>query len=160
MVTGFAGTTAPHPIWQVKRDGTIGWYNTAYETLYKIVFDKEPHADQPLFDIEAQSTDPLRSNRTSVSSGPGGKHFYRHYHFGRTQRLETPKPTQLCMGQYPRFSYKISPQSPWECEIKWANGDIFSCSIKPVALGATMLVFKTKPAITHSTPEKSPELQK
>lgn len=41
----------------------------------KIVFDKEPHADQPLFDIEAQSTDPLRSNRTSVSSGPGGKHF-------------------------------------------------------------------------------------
>ena len=126
----------------------------------KIVFDKEPHADQPLFDIEAQSTDPLRSNRTSVSSGPGGKHFYRHYHFGRTQRLETPKPTQLCMGQHPRFSYKISPQSPWECEIKWANGDIFSCSIKPVALGATMLVFKTKPAITHSTPEKSPELQK
>ena len=57
------------------------------------------------------------------------------------------------------FVMKIGPQSPWECEMKWKNGDVFSCSIKPVALGATMLVFKTKPAITHSTPEKSPELQ-
>jgi hypothetical protein len=38
MVTGFASTTAPHPIWKVKRGGTIGWYNTAYETLYKNSF--------------------------------------------------------------------------------------------------------------------------
>jgi PAS domain-containing protein len=29
-----------------------------------------------LFDIEAQSTDPLRSNRTSVSSGSSGKHLW------------------------------------------------------------------------------------
>ena len=57
------------------------------------------------------------------------------------------------------FVMKIGPQSPWEYEMKWKNGDVFSCSIKPVALGATMLVFKTKPAIIHSTPEKSPELQ-
>ena len=54
------------------------------------------------------------------------------------------------------FVMKIGPQSPWECEMKWKNGDVFSCSIKPVALDATMLVFKTKPAITHSTPEKNP----
>ena len=365
MVTGFAGTTAPHPIWQVKRDGTIGWYNTAYETLYKIVFDKEPHADQPLFDIEAQSTDPLRSNRTSVSSGPDGKHLWydisqvacevgamfhaidinavidaeiaqrnfvqtlaktfahlstglaifdrngqlalfnpalvdlsqlpreflstrpdllsffdrlrdnqvmpepKNYHSwreelsdvikaatdgsyqetwslvsGQTYRVSgRPHPdgaiafliedisaeislarsfrAELAIGQsmmntfnmgmvvfsatgvlqfcnkpyremwtfdpesafidvtildalkdwqrqsQPNsawadirdFVMKIGPQSPWECEMKWKNGDVFSCSIKPVALGATMLVFKTKPAITHSTPEKSPELQ-
>ena len=29
-----------------------------------------------LFDIEAQSTDPLRSNRTTGSSGSSGKHLW------------------------------------------------------------------------------------
>lgn len=30
LITDFEGSTAPHPIWQVNSDGTVGWYNTAY----------------------------------------------------------------------------------------------------------------------------------
>jgi len=43
--------------------------------------------------------------------------------------------------------------------MKWKNGDVFSCSLKPVALGATLLIFQTEPAVSHGTAEKSRELQ-
>jgi PAS domain-containing protein len=68
LVTGFAGSTAPHPIWQVNSDGTIGWYNTAYHALYQTVFAEDPKKEQPLFVVPDQSTNPLSSTRASVTS--------------------------------------------------------------------------------------------
>lgn len=68
LITGFASSTAPHPIWQIESDGTVGWYNTAYQTLYQTVFGEEPKKEQPLFAVPDPSTNPLGSTRTSVTS--------------------------------------------------------------------------------------------
>ena len=68
LITGFAGSTAPHPIWQVNSDGTVGWHNTAYESLYQTVFGEEPKKAQPLFAVPDASKNPLGSTRTSVTS--------------------------------------------------------------------------------------------
>lgn len=68
LITGFAGSTAPHPIWQINSDGTVGWYNTAYQALYQTVFGEDPKKDQPLFVIPDPSANPLGSKRISVTS--------------------------------------------------------------------------------------------
>lgn len=365
MVTSFAGTTAPYPIWQIDKAGEVCWHNNAYGHLYQRIFEKAASAVQPLFDIETQTSDPLQSRRISISSGIDEKQLWydiscvesdvgtichaidinavidaeiaqrnfvqtlaktfahlstglaifdrngqlalfnpalvdlsklpveflstrpdllsffdrlrdnqvmpepKNYHSwreelanvikaatdgsyqenwslgtGQTYRISgRPHPdgaiafliedisaevslargfrAELAIGQSmmntfdigmvvfssigvlqfcnkayremwkfdPEIAFvdvtildalkdwqrqsqpnpawadirdfvmKIGPQSPSTREMKWKNGDVFSCSLKPVALGATMLIFQTEPAVTHGTAEKSRELQ-
>ena len=42
MVTSFAGTTAPYPIWQIDKAGEVCWHNNAYGRLYQRIFEKDP----------------------------------------------------------------------------------------------------------------------
>lgn len=73
LINGFAGSTAPHPIWQLDTTGAVGWYNTAYESLYMTVFGEAPQKDKPLFDVANTTANPLGSRRTSVKSPKDGK---------------------------------------------------------------------------------------
>lgn len=68
LVTGFAGSTAPHPIWQIDSKGKVCWYNAAYKTLYRMVFDDDPREDRPLFEVISKSAYPLNSTRSSLKS--------------------------------------------------------------------------------------------
>lgn len=73
LITGFAGSTAPNPIWQVDFNGSVCWYNASYKTLYHKVFSETPKRDKPLFDTTAQSGNPLVSTRASVTSAKDKK---------------------------------------------------------------------------------------
>ena len=73
LITGFAGSTAPHPIWEVDGSGAIGWYNTAYKSLYKTVFEDVPDKNTPLFGIPGTSTNPINGTRVSVTSAHEAK---------------------------------------------------------------------------------------
>jgi PAS domain-containing protein len=76
MVTSLAGTTAPYPIWQIDKAGEVCWHNNAYGHLYQRIFEKDPSVIQPLFDIEAQTSNPLQSRRTSISSAIDEKQLW------------------------------------------------------------------------------------
>lgn len=75
-ITGFAGSSAPYPIWHLDPDGTVGWYNTAYQTLYQRVFGESPQKDKLLFEMSDMTNDPLSSSRRSVKSMKGEKVFW------------------------------------------------------------------------------------
>jgi PAS domain-containing protein len=72
-IAGFAGSTAPYPVWKLDEDGRVVWYNAAYKRLYQKVLDATPKPQNPLFDIEIQSNDPLSCSRVSVQSGDVNK---------------------------------------------------------------------------------------
>ncbi|MFK7874974.1 MAG: PAS-domain containing protein [Paracoccaceae bacterium] len=46
-----ANDVAPFPIWQVHKNGDIGWHNPAYTKLYKHVFRHAPQETVPLFRV-------------------------------------------------------------------------------------------------------------
>lgn len=62
-----ANEAAPFPIWQAKSDGTVNWYNPAYATLFRKMFNVDPTRDRPLFRLPEQPMELGKSRRVPVT---------------------------------------------------------------------------------------------
>ncbi|MEP4311002.1 MAG: hypothetical protein ABJ364_14765, partial [Lentilitoribacter sp.] len=74
--SGFASSTAPHPIWKLDANNTVIWYNPAYEKLNQTVFSSAPEKNTILLEVPDTSGNPLGSKRTSVKSAEGDNTFW------------------------------------------------------------------------------------
>ena len=57
------------------------------------------------------------------------------------------------------FVMKVGGRVQWDCQMSWKDGSEFVCMIKPVALGATMLLFQRTTYDGQSILEKQLLLQ-
>jgi len=59
---------APYPIWRLENNGTVGWHNKAYASVYKKVRKTNPVPSQPLFNlsIEPRANGQVRRTSTSI----------------------------------------------------------------------------------------------
>ena len=136
MVTSLAGTTAPYPIWQIDKACEVFWHNNAYEHLYQRIFEKDPSVIQPLFDIEAQTSNPLQSRRTSISSAIDENNFGTTFLvLNRTSALFVMRliSTPSLMRKLPNaILFKLLPKPLRTCRLDWqflTEMDSWLCSI-------------------------------
>jgi PAS domain-containing protein len=62
-----ANDIAPIPIWQVDEDGSVAWFNPAYQSLFERVFRQEPQPGLPLFHLPEPKLEPGKTRRVPVT---------------------------------------------------------------------------------------------
>ncbi|WP_211097181.1 PAS-domain containing protein [Aliishimia ponticola] len=62
-----ASDVTPIPVWQVAENGTVSWFNPAYEKLYRTVFDQDPQPGLPLFRLPEPKLEPGRTRRVPIN---------------------------------------------------------------------------------------------
>jgi PAS domain-containing protein len=67
---------APNPVWRVEENGTVGWYNRAYATVYKKVRKTKPNSSQPLFSPSKKSRTSGQVRRMSIAVPDSDKAYW------------------------------------------------------------------------------------
>lgn len=80
-----ANNVAPFPIWQVLDNASVGWYNPAYERLYRRVFKQPPQPGLPLFRLPEPKLEAGKTRRIPVTP-PNTRQTVWY----DVQRMETP----------------------------------------------------------------------
>ena len=57
---------APNPIWRVDDNGTVRWYNKAYETIYRKLNQSDPTLTSPLFNPEDKPAESGQTQRLAI----------------------------------------------------------------------------------------------
>lgn len=58
---------APYPVWRVENNGTVGWHNKAYASVYEKVRNTQPDSILPLFSLSSEPRTGGQVRRMSIA---------------------------------------------------------------------------------------------